>query len=262
MYPLLRALTLMTPSKGDPWVAIAFTASHMIVHHATDDMSTTATATIPKEIFTEFAATTDCRFMLCLSNLTSSLQLCTPYCTASVALMFAFPTADGKCVLEVCTPEATVRTLMLTRPVKDRLLDLRFHDALCPNRMSLRGDVLKEAVNDVAAMTPDHVQVSFSNAAACIMGSGGIFGAVTVEISRNADGVINFESGDDTLHPKYLSSHAVQAFGGSNNAWFDRVTLCVNTERQLCVSHHGREHDADVQVQFVVQPLANMFDIN
>jgi hypothetical protein len=260
-----RALTLMAPPKGDVWVTVAFTSSHMVLHLATDDQCTTATATVPKETFSEFRADPDCRFMVCLSNLTAALQLCGPTAAASNgAVRIAYPDADSKCLVETADGDRLLRCAILTRPVKERLLDLRFHDALCPNRLSLRGDVCRELVLDLQSMQPDHLHITFSSTAACFSATGGNYGSLTMEVSRHADGVLHFEAGDDSLQPKYLSGQAAHALGGSastRDVWFDRATVHVNAERQLCVAHHGRDHELEVQVQFVVQPLSALLDL-
>jgi hypothetical protein len=264
--PLARAIALMAPPKGDVWITLAFTPTHMVMHLATDDQCTTATATAPKEIFSDFQADPDCRFMVNLSNLMSGFQLCGPVAAAAsiTAVRIAYPDADSRCVMEAGDPERMVRCAMLTRPVKERLLDLRFQTALCPNKVALRGDISKEIVSDLAVMQADHVHVNFTPTAVCFSGTGSNFGSLTIEVSRHADGVLHFESGDDSLQPKYLSAHAMHALGGGasmKDVCFDRVTVRVNAERQLSVSHHGRDLDLDVQVQFAVQPLSALLDL-
>ena len=265
--PLLRAVTLMAPAKGDPWVTVAFTPGHMVLHLATDDQCCTATATVPKELFTELRADTDCRFMVSLSNLTAALQLAAPAALANgSAVRIAYPDADSRCVVEThCgAGSRTLRASMITRPVKERLLDLRFLDAVAPNRAELLGEICRDMVSDINAVTPDHLHITFAAPAVCFAGTGGNYGSVTVEVSRHSDGVLNFEAGDDSVQPKYLCAQAMRAFGGfaaSKETLFERVTLAVNTERQLSVHHHGRDVDRDAAVLFVLQPLSALLDL-
>lgn len=178
----------------------------------------------------------------------------------------AYPDADAQCIVEAADGARTVRCAIVTRPVRERLLDLRFQDAVCPNRIALRGDVAQEVLSDLIAMAPDHVLVTFTSAAACFAGTGGAFGSLTVEVGRHLNGVLHFEAGDDTLQPKYLSVQTLHALGGnahSKDVVFERVAVHVNAERQLCVQHSGINSDADrhVEVQFVVQPLSALLDM-
>lgn len=262
---LLRGLSVMAQAKGDAWVSVAFTATHMILHHVADDQSATATATMPRELFVEFSASPDCMFMVSLANLIAALQLAAHTAAATAPpVLFAYPNADGKCVIDVAESDVSVTCALLTRPVRSTLLDLRFDQALCVNALWVRGDIPKELLADVHAMHPDHVQIAASAEGFRINAIGGLHGALSFDIASNADGVLRFECTDDRVQPKFLAGHVLHALGGAGHgreAWFDRVGLRVNAASQLCVEHMGREHEADVKVTFVLQPLSTLLDL-
>jgi hypothetical protein len=61
----------------------------------------------------------------------------------------------------------------LTRPAREAMLDLRFHDALVPNTITLCADAAREIAADLAALgNVEHVSLSFSSVGCTITGIG------------------------------------------------------------------------------------------
>jgi hypothetical protein len=265
----LKALTVMAPANHrttDPWISLLFLGGTggLAIHHASEDLSVTTTASMPRELFSDFTTEGDCRFMVSLASLVTAIGVCTQSAAgAGARVLLEYPNSDGKCNVEIGDGDVAAQCSLLTRSVKDRLLDLRFEDALAPNRVTLRGDVVKDLVADLLAFSTEHVNVFFSAASMCLHGTGSPHGSLTIEVDRGGEGVILFEAADDSVQSKYLCTHALHALGGNaaTKEWFEQVQLRVNTERQLCVQHYGRAAEMNVTLEFVVQPLSMLLDM-
>ena len=293
---LLRTLSVLNLGK-DSWATVAFTQQVVIFHTSGDDLSTTATATLPSSLFQEYHVIGDARFMVNLSAFCDALTLLGAQAVASsfVKVVLAFPTSDGRLLVEIIDQQRSAQSILVTRAVKDRLLDLRFSDSLTSNRVILRGDAAREAVQDLVALQCSQAELRFVAAGtddrggSCpprllISGSPSVLGSIQVSLDKSSDCVLHLEIGDAAVSGKYLTSHLATACGlhvrsastrfaggvgggggGGSGAGpsgfpygdlgFERLTLLLNTERQLCVVHQGRDHDVPVAVSIVITPL-------
>jgi hypothetical protein len=283
---LLRALSVLSLGR-DTWATVAFTPQVVIIHSAGEDQSTTATATLPSSLFQDYHVAGEVRFMVDLTALSDALTLLGAHTVASafVKVVLAYPTSDGRLLVEIMDQHRSAQSILVTRAVKERLLDLRFSDALTANRAIVRGDAVREAVLDLVALQCTHAEVAFrdgleggSPARILFSGSQSVLGAVEVSLDRTADSVLLLEPGDQTVKGKYLTAHLATAVGlharsspfaplrpsssaaGNQQApygdfGFEKLSLLINTERQLCVVHRGRDHDVPVAISIVITPL-------
>jgi hypothetical protein len=305
-----QALSTLSLGK-DPYGTFVFASNCLVVHVASQDQCLTASATFPKEMFSEYVVDETPNFVTSVTTVLDALNSCeaasSPYCR----VLLSFPNAHGRFVVEIQDGDHLIQTTILTRPSKEQVLDLRFGDSACSNSVSIRGDVIREVVADVSAFLSDKVALVFSNSSLTFHGLGSSFGAMAVEIPKSSDAVIGFEALDTTLQPRYLMSHLCQAFGtssggrggggggggalggaggggygrGQNGAGagialsqaggpvglpqylplpfdpsLERITLKVNTERQLQVTHHNRDGDVSVNVRVTVMALSALLD--
>ena len=286
--PVLKALAALGPSR-DAWVTFDFPADAptvVFVHFSAPDGCSTATATLPDSLFHEVhvarvpqpEGVDTCRFSVSLSAVTAALHLTqqTAVHGAHGLIELQFPSVDGQVRVSACD-DALLSTCSLTvRPSKPgRLHDLRFGDALVPNRVLLRGDLLREWVQDLAVAAVEQIHVACTASTLRLHGVGSPFASVTIEVDRGAESVLAFESGDDGLCPKFLAAQALHALAAGSLAGspdrgssgvgsaapfgqaFPRVQIRINTEGQLSVTHMPHEHEAGACVEFVVQPLAS-----
>ncbi len=296
---LLRTLSVLSLGR-DSWATVAFTPTVVIFHTAGDEMSTTATATLPSEMFLDYHVAGDVRFMVNLGAMCDALTLLGAHAVASafIKVILAFPTSDGRLLVELADQQRTAQTLLVTRGVKERLLDLRFSDALTSNRVILRGDAAQEAVQDLVSLGCSDAEVMFlegggsgimggaatssSTAPRVVLaGSKSVLGSINVSLNKSADSVLLLDIGDPAVKGKYLTSHLAlavglharalsssisravgQSGGGGGNpqqffgdCGFEKLSLLLNQERQLCVLHQGREHDIQVAISIVITPL-------
>lgn len=133
-----------------------------------------------------------------------------------------------------------VQCQVLTRPVREQMLDLRFHDALVPNTISLSTELSREIAGNLTALSNvEHISLSFSTTAGLTftaagspmgtamiqapmpprgtsMGVGRAYGGSGGGAGAAAGvGVFKYEAANDTLQPSYLAHHFVYALSGS-----------------------------------------------
>ncbi|ESL08098.1 hypothetical protein TRSC58_04206 [Trypanosoma rangeli SC58] len=288
---LLKALAVLTMAK-DSWVTVAFAESLVVLHVEGTDQSITATATLPKALFSEYSAKNVC-FSVHLATLRDALLLGGPALLAPVGLariVLAYPMSDARLLVELTDGDCTLQSTLATRPVKERLLDLRFGEAHVTNQMVLLGDAARDAIEDlVVAQCPHAVVVLDPDIGVTLRGEGGPYGAVTVQLRRSSEVILSALEGGTRAHTRVLRSHlalacgvrpggklwraagavadtvpglqgasggaAQPAFGG-----FERLMFQVNEERQLCVVHMPRDPGVSVNVTVVVSPLCGLYD--
>lgn len=241
----------------------------------------------------------DAQFMVHVQSLIDALTIAGPsaFLSPYLTVTISFPERDGRLLVELSEPANTtanghaklLQCHLITRPLRERMLDLRFQDSLVANRLCLHGDVGKVLLGDLAAFQCEHVRVSFtSSGQAIIEGLKGPFGDMSFVVDRTTDGVLALEVVDTAVVGTYPLTHFAAAlssggrsalpnpagnanFGGGRAAGgpadavpdiatFSRLTLNFNRERQLCVMHRAREHDVQVRVDVVITPLSTLMD--
>ena len=129
-----------------------------------------------------------------------------------------FPTPSGQLMVEVQEgSRVAAQSLLLTRAVKERLLDLRFQDVPSPTRVALKASIVREIVADICAYQSDCVQLRFSAGRVSFVATGSPYGTMTTEVDRGSEGLLQFDVGDDTLAPKYISSHFTKALAWTSH---------------------------------------------
>ncbi|ORC89048.1 cell cycle checkpoint protein [Trypanosoma theileri] len=295
---LLKALAVLTITK-DSWATVAFSDNVVVLHVEGSDQSITATATLPTALFSEYSAT-DARFMVHLASLRDALLLGGPALLSTVTLariVLAYPMGDAKLLVELTDGDCVLQSTLVTRPVKDHLLDLHFGNARVVNKLTLLGDVARDVIEDlVVAQCPQVVVVLDPQEGVTLRGEGGPYGAVTVQMRRNAEVILSTLAEGKHAQTRVLRSHLALACGvraggkllrmtGSNNdhllgniglfsssgggggggqqptfGGFERLLFQINEERQLSVVHTTRDHDIAVTVNVVVSPLCDLYD--
>ncbi|RNF23169.1 cell cycle checkpoint protein [Trypanosoma conorhini] len=288
---LLKALAVLTMAK-DSWATVAFTESVVVLHVEGTDQSITATATLPQALFAEYSAK-DARFSVHLVTLRDALLLGGPALLAPGGLarvVLAYPMDDARLLVELTDGDRTLQSTLVTRPVKERLLDLRFGEARVTNEMALLGDAARDAIEDlVAAQCPQAVVVLDPKDGVTLRGEGGPYGAVTVQLQRSSEVVLSALGGGTRARTRVLRSHLALACGVRPGAklWraagavadsapglqgascgaaqptfggFERLLFQLNEERQLSVVHVPRDQGVPVTVTVVVSPLCDLYD--
>lgn len=277
----------------ESWTSCIFTRDVLVLHTAGDDQSSTATATVPKSLFGEYAVAGECRFMVHVNALTDALLIGGPQALYSTAVSFrmSFPTSDGGRLLVELDDSKGCRCLqskIVTRPVKERLLDLRFSESLITNRVTLRGDAVVELLHDLTGFQAAQTRFEFSPTHFKLIGLESSFGScLEIAVPKTSDVVIGLEVGDVTVKPKYHTHHLAAACGvgtssssrgafrsadsgnsfdpasmwGSGASSFERLTLAVNGERQLSVTHQGLDHTVPVMVNVVLSPICDLMEM-
>lgn len=291
--PLLKALCCLNFGR-DPWVTIVFTQERTVLHTASDDQSMTATATVPNSVFSAYECPESTRVMVSTPNIIDAVTMMSGASMggSGVKVLLAYPTSDDRFLVEAVEDDRSSRTALLVRAVKERLLDLRFRDALVTNRVMIKGDVLRDMVADLLAFQCENVALVLTAKKLGLVGLRSPHGNATIEIEREAEGVLHFEVSDESVQPRYHISHLALAVGltqmkahahskfgftapgaaqyavyvgggiSSESPAFENLFLQLNTESQLLVTHQGaRAHDAEAQVNFTVNPLAVLDDI-
>ncbi|KPA75376.1 hypothetical protein ABB37_08655 [Leptomonas pyrrhocoris] len=228
---LLRALHTVAVSR-DGWATVVFTDSHVVLHVEGTDENMTATCTLPKALFAEYAVV-DTRFAVHIPTLIDALLMLGPaVLTASTRAVLAYPTEDAKLLVEL-TPSARLscsypasggaaevdaqmavgqrilQSLLVTRNVKDHVLDLRFAEATLLAQVTLQGDVLRELIADVTAAQCTEVALRVDPKQGLLMrGEGGPFGEVTARIAANSDVVLALsreQAGETRVYAHHLA---------------------------------------------------------
>jgi len=277
--PLLRVLSVLAVGGSDTWATLVFTPRVVIAHVAGSELSTTATATISTALFLEYTVTGDPRCMVHLGSLTDALTLCgtTPLLLHQLKVLLAYPTHDSRLLVEL-SDTASCRigqSMVVTRPVPERLLDLRFGDSVAVHRVELRGDALREVLTDLIAFQVQKVQISVNSTQATITGEGSPHGTLRITIPSASDAVLQFDCGDSAVVGQFLMPHfavacgvsrttrsgGLSAGGHGSTGWtetFERLTLILNNERQLSAVHQNRDDGIPVTVSVVITPLFEM----
>ncbi|EAN96960.1 putative Cell cycle checkpoint protein RAD1-like [Trypanosoma cruzi] len=288
---LLKALAALTIAK-DSWVTVAFTEGVVVLHVEGKDQSITATARLPKALFSEYSAK-DVRFAVHLVTLRDALLLGGPALLAPVVLarvVLAYPMGDARLLVELTDGDCTLQSTLATRPVQERLLDLRFGETSVANQMVLLGDVARDAIEDlVAAQCPHAVVVLDPRSGVTLRGEGGPYGAVTVQLQRSSEAILSALDEGTHAHTRVLRSHLALACGvrPGGKLWrasgavadvapgmqgtsggaaqptfggFERLLFQVNEARQLSVVHMPRDHDVPVTVTVTVSPAHGLYD--
>jgi cell cycle checkpoint protein len=286
---MLRVLSTLSIGK-DSWSSCVFTRDVLVFHTAGDDQASTASATIPRAMFSEYVVSSDVpRFMVHVQSLLDALLMGGSGLLHSTTAKFviAYPTGDGRLLVELEDSRRTIQSTLSTRPVKDRLLDMRFSDALAVNRITVRGDALLELLADISAFQADTVRIAFTPTHLRIVGLDSPLGTADITIGKKHDAVLGFDVGDTTICPKYHAVHLLRAcgahrsagrsaqasgagcdagalgFGGSGDCTngFERLTIVINAERQLCVMHQGLDHSIPALVNIVISSACELEDL-
>lgn len=325
-YPILlfKALTAVKLNKDrDCWATVIFTDTVVVLHVEGSDQSSTATAMLPRKLFAEYAVS-DAKMEVHLQTLMDAMLLRGPTAltTNAAVIRLAYSSADGGIVIELTDRPADVfgrgssssgglgmsamaaaigdgdsafpggtrvlQSRIVTRPVKDNLLDLHFRDNAIAGQVTLLGDALRDAIGDLVGaqcaeatlvIDPRHKSVR-------LLGEGSPFGSVEVLIRRNAKALLSFGDGEAgrEARTKVSTRHLAVACGASGGGvggtgggrsrgaagavagadasggatvggGFERLTLQINARGQLSVVHMERDHDVKVTVTVVVNPL-------
>ncbi|KEG08132.1 cell cycle checkpoint protein [Trypanosoma grayi] len=290
---LLKAVAVLNVAK-DSWATVAFTDTAVVLHVEGVDRSITATATLPKALFTEYSAS-NARFMVHLTSLRDALLLGGPAPLAAVRLariVLAYPMGDAKLLVELTDGDCVLQSTLVTRPVLGRLLDLRFGDARVVSQVTLLGSAARDAIEDlVVAQCPHAAVVLDPEEGVTFHGDGGPYGTVTVQMRRDTDVILSARGGGKHAQTRVLRSHLALACGvrcggktwraagavydatlglagpcsgGSGvqaaSGGFERLLLQINEERQLGVVHMPRDHDVAVAVTVVISPQSGPYE--
>ena len=327
---LIKALTSVSIGR-DTWATLMFTPMALVLHASGDDQSSTAGGSVPNELFSEYRlfsiggspqapsgsglfASSDgaldgghmqvCQFTVHVRSLIDALTLSSGACTGVAPTALTYPASDGRLLVEQAEPASAgvaggakrSQCSLVTRPIRDRVLDLHFQDALISNRLSLRGDVARNVLSDLIAFQCEQVRLRFhANGDSVIEGINSPYGSCTFTLPKGMDGVLGAVSGDPAVEGRYLLAHfALAVLGGAGGSGksvrsgggfglggtaaapggkggaeavpvadviaFSRLTFNINTERQLCVMHRARDHDVQVRVDVVISPVSLMLD--
>ena len=332
---LIKALTSVSVGR-DTWATLMFTPMAVVLHASGDDQSSTAGGSVPNELFSEYrlfciggqaggGAAEDasgglfppsaedaqqpgqmqvCQFMVHVRSLIDALTLSSGATTGTAQTVLTFPASDGRLLVEQSESAAAgvsggakrSQCSLVTRPIRERVLDLHFQDALISHRLSLRGDFARELLSDLVAFQCEQVRLRFKPSGDVIVeGVNSPFGSCAFTLPKGMDGVLGSVCGDSAIEGRYLLSHfALAVLGGAGGTGksirtgggyglggsagapsgkggaeptpitdliaFSRLTFNVNTERQLCVMHRARDHDIQVRVDVVIAPVSLMLD--
>ncbi|KPI84952.1 hypothetical protein ABL78_5995 [Leptomonas seymouri] len=336
----LRALHTVSVSR-DGWATVVFIDSHVVLHVEGTDDNMTATCTLPKTLFAEYAVV-ETRFSLHIPTLIDALLMLGPaVLTASTRAVLAYPTEDARLLVELTpsdcpsvsytavasstaydaqlgTGQRILQSLLVTRSVKDQVLDLRFAEATLLAQVTLQGDAMRDLIADLTAAqcTEASIRVDPTHGLS-LRGQGGPFGEVFAHIGAHSDAVLALsrdQAGETRVYTHHLAlacglrgagsggstgpsgnsrgrggpnasagggfsardgrlstadgilmGLAASGVGGSGAATvfggFERLTLQINSRRQLSVLHTQREHEQKAAVTVVVMPLCSVYDI-
>lgn len=277
----------------DPWATLTCLGDGIMLHVASTDLSLTAVSVLPTAVFADYLvsrAPAPPPLLVHVSTLLHALTVCGTPSGAMAKVLLSYPSADERLCVEVQHGERIAVSSLAVRRAEGPLLDLGFGSLPQPNKATLRGDLVRDTVNDLVAFQPQHVALFFRPDFLSFVGTGSPFGAVAIDVDATSAGLSGLEVGNAALEPKYLLAHISQCLAGGNaganrsatvlaassgvaaaaaggagagyftgdhaSTTFERVTLKVNSERFLSVTHRTGEKEIPVSVTFTLAPLA------
>ncbi|CAJ1988335.1 Cell cycle checkpoint protein RAD1-like [Leishmania donovani] len=235
----LRALHTVSVSR-DGWATVVFTDSHVVLHVEGTDENMTATCTLPKNLFAEYAVV-ETRFALHIPTLIDALLMLGPsVATASTRAVLAYPTDDAKLLVEL-TPTDRVagggscggfsgggpltqsdlgvggsrmlQSLLVTRNVRDHLLDLRFSESALLAQVTLQGDTVRDLIADVTAAQCAEVSIRIDPKLGVILrGEGGPYGEVEAHVHATSEALLSL-SREQFASTRVYTHHLALACG-------------------------------------------------
>lgn len=162
----LKALSALT-IRRDCWATAAFTPCALILRVEGNDLSSTATAELPRSLFGDYHVDDEVRFAIHVPNLIDALLLLGPALLFSPAtrVVLAYAAADAKLLVELSDTSAgaegrTVQSTMITRPIPSNVLDLHFDDGVVAAEATIQGETVREIIFDLLASHCSHVVVT------------------------------------------------------------------------------------------------------
>ncbi|KAK7202191.1 Cell cycle checkpoint protein RAD1-like [Novymonas esmeraldas] len=236
----LRALHTVAVSR-DGWATVAFTDSHVVLHVEGTDENMTATCTMPKSLFAEYAVV-ETRFAVHIPTLIDALLMLGPsVATASMRAVLAYPADDAKLLVELTPTERSaggaftggvvttqaepsrggarmLQSLLVTRNVRDHLLDLRFAQTPLLAQVTLQGDMVRELIADVAAAQCSEVSIRIDAKLGVVLrGEGGPYGQVESHIHADSEALLSL-SRERSAETRVYSHHLALACGARGAA--------------------------------------------
>lgn len=202
-YPplFLRALHAVSISR-DGWAAVVFTDAGVVLHVEGTDGNMTATCTLPKGLFAEYAVI-EARFALHLPTLMEAFLLLGPAIASPfIRAVLAYQAEDASVLVELAQTddgdgdiagraEGCTRTLqsrLHTTNVKEHLLDLRFTDVAVVAQVTILGATLRDFIADLAAAQCVEVAIDIDPKHGVVLrGEGGPFGQVRMQVDPASD---------------------------------------------------------------------------
>ncbi|EPY23009.1 cell cycle checkpoint protein [Strigomonas culicis] len=288
---LLRKTLSALVIQSEGWATLIFTPDDVMFHVEGSNQSMTATAVLPRQFFSEYSVA-PVSFTTHLPTLLSALTM-----SASANITLAYTPTDGRLVVELGANSDEGRLLqsqVVTRPVGDSLLNLRFKDAALSFQVVLVGDVVREAISDIsAAQCPVTVLTITATHGVLLEGVDGPFGDVQIQLVRGSEVFLGGHGTGSSSSTRVLTDHLALATAASKPAvrrgkggagggapsgarddlvWsaavggsagsgpspstgFERVTLQINAQRQLSVIHTQHDHNVKANVTVVVMPV-------
>ncbi|KAG5506409.1 hypothetical protein JKF63_05912 [Porcisia hertigi] len=231
----LRALQAVSVSR-DGWSTVVFTESHVILHVEGTDENITATCTLPKSLFAEYAVV-ETRFALHIPSLIDALLMLGPsVATASTRAVLAYPADDAKLLVELTPTDRLVgiggtggcaagissmssdwsvggnrmlQSLLVTQNVRDHLLDLRFSEGALLAQVTLQGDTVRDLIADITAAQCTEVSIRIDPKLGVVLrGEGGPYGEVEARVHANFEGMWSLsceQSADTRVYTHHLA---------------------------------------------------------
>ncbi|CBZ26612.1 conserved hypothetical protein [Leishmania mexicana MHOM/GT/2001/U1103] len=235
----LRALHTVSVSR-DGWATVVFTDSHVVLHVEGTDENMTATCTLPKNLFAEYAVV-ETRFALHIPTLIDALLMLGPsVATASTRAVLAYPTDDAKLLVELTPTDRAagggssggflsgaslthsdlgvggsrmLQSLLVTRNVRDHLLDLRFSEAALLAQVTLQGDTVRDLIADVTAAQCTEVSIRIDPKLGVILrGEGGPYGEVEAHVHATSEALLSL-SREQSTSTRVYTHHLALACG-------------------------------------------------
>ncbi|KAG5479965.1 hypothetical protein LSCM1_06384 [Leishmania martiniquensis] len=235
----LRALYTVSVSR-DGWATVVFTDSHVVLHVEGTDENMTATCTLPKHLFAEYAVV-EARFALHIPTLIDALLMLGPsVATASTRAVLAYPTDDAKLLVELTPTDRfsgggsagglagggpplqadldvggarVLQSLLVTRNVRDHLLDLRFSEAALLAQVTLQGDTVRDLIADLTAAQCSEVSIHIDPKLGVILrGEGGPFGEVEAHVHASSEALLSL-SREQSASTRVYTHHLALACG-------------------------------------------------
>ncbi|KAG5480679.1 hypothetical protein CUR178_05814 [Leishmania enriettii] len=231
----LRALYTVSVSR-DGWATVVFTDSHVVLHVEGTDENMTATCTLPKNLFAEYAVV-ETRFALHIPTLIDALLMLGPsVVTTSTRAVLAYPTDDAKLLVELTPTDRfsgggpptqldlspggvrVLQSLLVTRNVRNHLLDLRFSEAALLAQVTLQGDTVRDLIADFTAAQCTEVSIRIDPKVGVILrGEGGPYGEVEAHVQANSESLLSL-SREHSASTRVYTHHLALACGTRGGA--------------------------------------------